>query len=185
MLRIAGSLFGAFVSYFEIGWWGLVTPRLRAPLVVAQAVIRGERGILLAVRADLRGWELPGGTVESGESGEAAIRREVREETGLEVAVERFVGDYHRTGFRPHTAKIYCCSVVGGELRTNEETLDLRWFREDVLPETLFPWFRGPIRDAQAESGDPVRRSESLGLDEMLGAIRIDLRMRISDNRAV
>ena len=49
-----------------------MTPRMSDPLVVAQAVIRSEEGLLLAVRGDLRGWELPGGTVEPGEESSQA-----------------------------------------------------------------------------------------------------------------
>jgi 8-oxo-dGTP diphosphatase len=185
VFRIAGSLLGALFMYLRIGWWGLVTPRMSAPLVVAQAVIRGDAGLLLAVRGDLRGWELPGGTLEAGESGEAAVCREVLEETGLEVEVERFVGDYERSGFRPHTAKVYLCRVVRGDLQTSHESLDLRWFAEDALPKTLFAWYLDPIRDAGSDAAEPVRREESQGLREVLAAIRIDLRMRISDNRAL
>ena len=184
MIRVSLSLLGAFLTYGKIGWWGLVTPRLRAPLVVAQAVIQSEGGLLLAVRGDLRGWELPGGRVEEGESGEDAVRREVREETGLEVEVERFVGDYHRTGFRPHTAKVYLCRVVGGALRVSDENLDLRWFADGQMPATLFPWFHGPIRDSQSDVGNPIEQFEHQGPEVVLAAIRIDLKMRTSNNRA-
>ncbi len=184
VFRVVASLLGAFFTYSRVGWWGLVTPRLTEPLVVAQAVIRGEQGLLLAVRGDLRGWELPGGTVEAGESGEQAVCREVWEETGLEVEVERFVGDYRRTGFRPHTAKVYCCRVLRGALQPSLETPELCWFPEDQLPATLFPWFEDPIRDARNEAGDPVRRDEAQGFAAVLRAISIDLRMRISDNRS-
>jgi 8-oxo-dGTP diphosphatase len=185
VFRTFGSLLGAIAMYSRIGWWGLVTPRMSDPLVVAQAVIRSEEGLLLAVRGDLRGWELPGGTVEPGESSEQAVCREVREETGLEIVVDSFVGEYVRSGFRPHTANVYLCRPVGGSLQTSEENLDLRWFPEAKLPKTLFPWFLEPIRDARNEAKDPIRRVNSQGLADVLAAIRIDLRMRISDNRSV
>ena len=58
-------------------------------------------------------------------------------------------------------------------------------FAEEKLPETLFPWFREPIRDALNEAKDPIRRANSQGPGDVLAAIRIDLRMRISDNRSV
>ena len=185
MLRIALSLSGAIFTYIKIGWWGLVLPRVSRHLVVAQAIVLGDQGVLLAVRGDLRGWELPGGQVEAGETPEAAVCREVWEETGLIVEVDRHVGDYERHGFRPHTAKLYRCRQTGGTLRTNLETRELRWFRLNALPDTLFPWFRTPLRDAFAESdAEPVSRRDYQGVAAVLEAIRIDLKMRSSDNRA-
>ncbi|MCP5042250.1 MAG: NUDIX hydrolase [bacterium] len=185
MFRVGWSLLGALFTYARIGWWGLVLPRVRQHLVVAQAIVHGEDGIMLAVRSDLRGWELSGGEVEEGETPEAAVCREVWEETGLAVEVDKHVGDYVREGFRPHTAKIYLCRPVGGKLTTNWETLDLRWFPLDTLPDTLFPWFREPLNDAFSQADTlPVSKREYQGLREILDAIRIDLRMRVSDNRA-
>ena len=148
-------------------------------------MIGRDAGVLLAVRGDLRGWELPGGSVEESESPEAAVCREVWEETGLVVEVDRHVGDYVRTGFRPHTAKIYLCHPTGGALKTNWETLDLRWFPRDALPKTLFPWFIEPLKDALV---DPpmlaVSKQNVQGFAEIFAAIRIDLQMRLSDNSA-
>ena len=164
--------------YARLGWWGIVSPRMeRTPLTVVQAVVRDGSRLLLAVRSDLRGWELPGGTVENEEAMEAALRREVREETGLEVEVLDHVGDYHRTGFRPHTAKVYRCRVVAGEPRTSRESRAVRWFDRDALPETLFPWYQQPLRDADTPA--PVERSEHQGLASILAGLRIDLRMRM------
>ena len=186
MLRVAWALAKAFVDYGRIAWWGLVSPRVteREDLVVLQAVIMSQGKILLAVRGDLRGWELPGGAHEPGESLEEGVCREVREETGLEIAVERHVGDYHRKGFRPHTAKVFLCGVVAGELRVNWENLDLRYFDAADLPETLFPWYHEPIADALAAHCEPVERSETQGLAAILAGLSIDLRMRLSQNRA-
>ncbi len=80
---LAGELVRALRCYLRIGWWGLVAPRIgRArPLLVVQAVIRARADVLLSIRSDLRGWELPGGNPEVGESAERALLREVREET--------------------------------------------------------------------------------------------------------
>ena len=184
MLRLSGALASAFAMYLKIAWWGLVAPRVseKRPLVVMQAVILSHDGILLSLRSDLQGWELPGGTLEEGEGFEEGLLREVREETGLEVEVERHVGDYVRTGFRPHTAKVYLCRPIRGELQLSWESLELRHFDPARLPETLFPWYRAPIEDALRAEAGPVVTTESQGLREIWAGMRIDLRMRLRGN---
>jgi 8-oxo-dGTP pyrophosphatase MutT (NUDIX family) len=169
-------LLAALPNYLRIAWWGLVAPRgERVPLVVHQAVIVGEQGVALAMRAELCGWELPGGTALPGESGEAALRREVEEETGLAVEVIAHVGDYRRTGFRPHTASVYRCRVLGGALRGSSESPAVAWFDPIALPHTLFPWFRGPLADALAELPEPVALHERQGWRHVLAGLSIDL----------
>lgn len=179
MGRLA-RLAGALPVYARLAWWGLVRPRLaeREPLVVHQAVVRGEAGILLALRSDLRGWELPGGNAEPGEGEREALCREVREETGLEVEPERRVGDYVRTGFRPHRARVWLCRVLGGHLRPSPETPRVAWYPPDRLPATLLPWYRAPIADALADLAQPVERHEHNGPAAIAAGMAIDLRTR-------
>ena len=176
-------LASAIPAYARIGWWGLAAPRLteREPLVVHQAVVLSDLGVLLAERSELRGFELPGGEAQPGESGEAAVAREVREETGVEVRVEGCVAEYERTGFRPHRARIYRCRAVGGAPRPSAETTRVAWFDPRALPDSVFPWCRGPLADALAAtaSGDPLVRHERQGLASVLAAIAIDLRSRL------
>ena len=167
--------------YAKLAFWGLVAPRAteRAPLVVVQALVRSERGqLLLGLRSDLRGWELPGGTPNRAEDLEQALCRELEEETGLKIAIERVVGDYVRTGFRPHTARVYACRASGGRLRVGPETLALRWFDPGALPDTLFPWYRAPISDGLRAPGAPVRRHEHQGLSAIFAGMAIDLKTR-------
>jgi 8-oxo-dGTP pyrophosphatase MutT (NUDIX family) len=185
-MRLAGRLASAIPIYARIAWWGLVAPRAPGAreLRVVQAVILREGRVLLAVRGDLRGWELPGGNPNPGESDEAALLREVREETGLAVEVLRRVGDYRRSGFRPHLARVFACRVLGGGERPSPETPRLAWFDARTPPATLFPWYRQPLADALAEGAAPVARSERQGVSRVLAGLRIDLRMRISDDEA-
>ena len=179
-------------DYARIAWWGLVPPRLggEQPLVVSQAVIlSGDPGadpatcrVLLAVRSNLRGWELPGGTPIEGETPEQTLRREVLEETGCEVSVERHVGDYVRTGFRPHTARVYVCRIRSGTPTPSSETPVVRWFDVAQLPETIFPWFRRPLADALRGAAGPRRVEERQGLRSVLAGMKIDLRMRLTND---
>ena len=125
------------------------------------AVIKDEVGRLLLVRRahppgkDL--WSIPGGRIESGESEPDAVRREVREETGLVVAVGRLAGRVSRPGTDGDIIDIadYICTPVGGQLVAGDDAADARWVAEPDLPglaltdgllEALADWglLRGP-----------------------------------------
>jgi ADP-ribose pyrophosphatase YjhB (NUDIX family) len=173
-------------NYAAIAWWGIVSPRTveTRPLLVMQGVVIDAGRVLLSVRGDLHGWELPGGNPNPGESDVDALKRELREETGLEVAVERRVGDYIRTGFRPHTARVFACRPVGGELRPSTETPRVAWFPFDRIPDTFFPWYRAPLADALEDLPEPVTRHEHQGVAAIWAGLSIDFRMRVHDDSA-
>lgn len=125
------------------------------------AVIFREGAVLLQRRDDNGRWGLPGGGVEPGESVSAAVVREVREETGLEVAPLRLIGVYsapenHQIMRYPDGNAIHyvsCCfecTIVGGTLACGDESLALEWFDPDALPEDVMPVARIRIRDALA-----------------------------------
>ncbi len=130
------------------------------------AVIRNGRGrVLLGRRADNGQWGLPGGNVEIGESVTEAILREVREETGLAVAVTRLVGVYSDPAWMVvrypdgrvvhYVNTCFECRVTGGELATCSETTALEYFDPAVLPEDTVPQHRLRVADAVSSSGGP------------------------------
>ena len=172
-------------------WWGFVTHRRRGPLEVVHGVVlrdtpSGGREILLAVRVDLRGWELPGGHLDPGETAREGLAREVLEETGIVVDVGELTGVYERTGFLPHTASVYLCRARGGTLTPSAETPRVRWWPADAVPGTLFPWLRTPVADALAHEpgGSPARRKDHQGVLRILQAAWIDLSMRLTGDGA-
>jgi 8-oxo-dGTP pyrophosphatase MutT (NUDIX family) len=181
--RLLQALADAGRSYARLAWWGLALSETR-PLVVVQAVILDPmRGVLLAVRSDLQGWELPGGGVEVGETDEQALIRELHEELGIEARVVRRVGSWVRTGYRPHTANVFVCETVDeprdrGPL--GRETLRAAWHDPSGPPDTLFPWYREALALAvQTPPPAPVARQEHNGLREIWAGATIDIRMRM------
>jgi len=109
------------------------------------AVIRDEQGrILLQKRSDVGLWGIPGGGQELGERIDETLRREVREEVGLDVQPRRLIGLYsfpHGTltypnGDRMHPlSALFECEVTGGDLISDgDEVLEIGWFAPDKLP---------------------------------------------------
>ncbi len=99
--------------------------------LVTAALIRDKQKILIAQRGRTKRygwrWEFPGGKVKSGETPEACLRREIREELNLEIQVEEhFCTAHHEYPDFHIELMAFWCSVVGGSLRL-EEHEQVRW----------------------------------------------------------
>lgn len=106
-------------------------------------VVNEKQECLLQLRGDDHYWGLPGGIMELNETPKETAIREVFEETGYHIEITDYVGDYHnmnKTWPGGDVAHIICFVYVGhiksGEMVIDgDETLDLKWFSYDQLPE--------------------------------------------------
>ena len=118
---------------------GLVLYDNPAPTASA-LVVDAEGRVLLARRGidPFRGmWDAPGGFVRPGESGEGAARRELREETGLEIDVGEvlaIVPDTYGDDGEATFNVFYLARVAGGEPAAASDVSELRWFAPGELP---------------------------------------------------
>lgn len=107
------------------------------PKVAVGTIIRtGDGRVVLVRRAIEPGyglWVFPGGYVDHGEQVTDAAVREAREESGLEVRIERLVNIYSYGGTSPIII-VYAASILGGELCTDEECLEARLFTAAEIP---------------------------------------------------
>lgn len=121
-------------------------------MVGAAVLIVDEQGrLLLMKRSDSGSWGPPGGAVEPGEVVEDAARREVREETGLEIGTLTLFGVFSgpELFYRyPNGDEVYNVTIVyqglytGGDIHLNGEHTEWCWFARADIPEDLSP----PIR---------------------------------------
>jgi ADP-ribose pyrophosphatase YjhB (NUDIX family) len=120
----------------------LVSRRSRVGAASEDGLEDGDALELLLVRRNhepaLGRWAFPSGFVDAGEVVEEAARREVREEAGLEVAIDGLIGVYSEAG-NPVVFVAYAGSVVSGEAVAGDEAFEVGWFSAGDLPDLAFP----------------------------------------------
>lgn len=114
------------------------------PILGVGALIFDGENILLVERGrePLKGyWSLPGGVLETGETLEQGVIREIREETGLEVKplkvieiFERIIRDTQGTAEYHYVVIDYICRVTGGSLRAADDASRAAWVPRRLLP---------------------------------------------------
>lgn len=127
---------------------------------VSALIFDGGR-ILLAHRRAIDWWNLPGGAVDPGETVDEALRREVREETGLQVEVGQLVGVYSKP-LKQEVVLSFRCQVSGG---TPDNILDddideSRYFALNDLPARTLPKHRERISDALLNQERAILRTQ-------------------------
>ena len=114
----------------------LRTERVTSAGGVVFRVTEGVREVLLCGRSSDGLWALPKGTPEPGETLEHTARREVREETGVDVEIDAKVGDIKYWFSRPQegvryykTVRHYLMHPIGGDPSLHDHEFDeVRWF---------------------------------------------------------
>ena len=129
------------------------------PAVTTMAFVQEGEDFLILQRAReplRRGWDLPGGFVEGGEHPTETVRREVFEETGLEVLPRRLIGVYNGVYGDTGRATLdfaYVCRIRGGHFRLGPKHMDARWYPLDRFPDPAFPSEREALEDLRRRMG--------------------------------
>ena len=128
---------------------------------VAGIVVRDDGRILTIQRRDNQRWEPPGGVLELDEAPQDGVRREVREETGVDVAVERLTGVYKNMPLGV-VALVFRCRPLGPAAENTDEAEDVAWLTVDEIAAIMPEAFAVRVTDALAD--DPQARAHN-GVD--------------------
>lgn len=130
----------ARVDYYH----DLSAPSANSLVVGSSAVATDGAGrILLQRRSDSGNWALPGGTMDIGETFAQSAIREVKEETGFDVRIDRIIGIYSDPGHvfayddgevRQEFNICLACTIVGGRLLISSESTAVEFFPVADLP---------------------------------------------------
>lgn len=139
---------------------GYPTPKID----VRGAVIWDGKVLLVQESADQR-WSMPGGWADIGDLPSQTAEREVLEESGYRVRTDKVIAVYDANHLEPfeffHAYKlIFQCKLIGGEVKTSNETLAVGFFSlEDLPPLSNFRTNRLMIEEAFAHARNPFRRT--------------------------
>jgi len=140
------------------------TQTARHSVSVAGVITDDHGRVLLIQRADNHRWEPPGGVLELGESIPDGVRREVREETGLDVESVALTGVYKNMN-RGIVALVFRCKITGGDLATTDEASAFRWAANSEIDGLMDQAYAIRVLDALSDDQPPaVRHHDGVNL---------------------
>ena len=116
--------------------------------------------VLLCHRRDYDIWNLPGGGLEKGEAPWQGVIRETKEETGLDVDVEKLSGVYHK----PQKNEIvfsFVCNVIDGEIILTDEADKIEYFSVNDFPENFLEKQKERVQDALLKQEKPILKIQT------------------------
>lgn len=130
----------------------MVTPK---HIVSAAAIVLNDKDEILLIKGPRRGWEMPGGQVEEGESIKDAVIRETKEESGIDIEVIKFCGIFQNVEDSICNT-LFLGKPIGGELTTSPESLKVGFYKlEDALEMVTWKNFRQRIEFCLDEKHHP------------------------------
>lgn len=119
----------------------------RHSVSVTGIVVNDEGEVLVIRRRDNGRWEPPGGVLELSETFEDGARREVLEETGVVVRVDRLTGVYKNVK-RGVVALVFRCTALSEPSRVTDEAAEVRWMTLDEVHKAMAPAYAVRVADA-------------------------------------
>ncbi|PIS42711.1 MAG: NUDIX hydrolase [Candidatus Kerfeldbacteria bacterium CG08_land_8_20_14_0_20_40_16] len=123
----------------------------------ASAIITDSKGQLLLVRRKMNPrkgyWDLPGGFLEEGENPINGLKREMKEELGIDIEISSQIGIYiddYSGSYQSKTLNIaYEAKSPKGKITPMDDVNEVRWFLKTKIPwrKLAFPWLRAVLKD--------------------------------------
>lgn len=129
-------------------------------LLVVSCLVRNPDSAILCIRHKYRGWEIPQGRVEQGESLIAALHREVLEESGVRIAAPRLAAIWSKLSEPTALIHGFVADYAAGTPTPSEETPEVDWLAEaEIRARVEHPVNRDRINDLLAFAGDVTFQS--------------------------
>ncbi|GAA3298368.1 NUDIX domain-containing protein [Dactylosporangium vinaceum] len=130
----------------------------RHSVSVAAVVTDRHNRVLVIQRRDNGAWQLPGGILELDESPQTGVRREVREETGVDVESERLTGIYKNMALGV-VALVFRARLIAGTPTETDESAAVAWWTADQVVADMSEVFAVRILDALRSDPTPAVRN--------------------------
>ncbi len=148
MKRFIYKIAHPFVRFY----WKFFKPKTYG----SRAIILHDNKVLLVKNINVKHWSLPGGKIDSGESPEECILRELKEELSLsEIRTDYRLGEYiSKNEGKTDTVYIFIINLSSPTFERQWEIEDARWFNLNELPKDISPAGLRRIKEYQSAKKD-------------------------------